>query len=190
MFAIKTQSASEPMLKFGGELYDAYRREVNHPAVADGEDEGSQRSSLTLTTRMWPLVSEAEWERLYWTTGIMEFSKILLTMMAEKGILGVTKEMINAPLIVQWQAMLPRDRESLIQELGIRASNDIGSKKHLMSLMGDIQNPDEEFQAILDEKKDLQEFEMLQQPFGNNTGDSSSSDGSSGDTTNPGNPAD
>jgi hypothetical protein len=56
--------------------------------------------------------------------------------------------------------------------------------------MGDIQNPDEEFQAILDEKKDLQEFEMLQQPFGNNTGDSSSSDGSSGDTTNPGNPAD
>lgn len=168
MFAVRTQSASSPMIAFGEELMDAYRREVNHPAVADGEDEGSQRSSLTLTTRMWPLVAEAEAERLFWTSGLIEFTRILTSIMVSKNMEGATKEMLDYPLIVQWQPMLPRDREALVQEAGVRASNDLGSKRHLMGLFGDVQDTETMLEEVIDEKEQLTKFEQQPQ-FGNNT---------------------
>ncbi len=40
--AENTHSASEPMLKLVQQIFDLYRYETNHPAVADGEDQGSQ----------------------------------------------------------------------------------------------------------------------------------------------------
>lgn len=151
MFSVATKSISEPMLKLGGELYKIYRRETNHPAVADGEDEGSQRSALTLATRMAPLVSEAEMERLFLTVGFTHLAKIVLTIMTDKKLNEITKEDIEIPLITQWQSMLPKDREALVQEAAVRSKNKLGSQKHIMGLFGDINNPDEE-QAIIDEE--------------------------------------
>lgn len=153
MFSVATKSASEPMLKFNEELTKIYRRETNHPAVADGEDEGSQRSSLTLSTRMAPLVSEAETERVFQTIGLTKFAEILLIMMAEKGLSGITKDMLETEFIVQWQSMLPRDREALVNEAAVRAKNKLGSIEHIMTLFGDIQNPETEMEKIKKEKE-------------------------------------
>ena len=153
MFSINTKSASEPMTKFASDLYQIYRREVNHPAVADGEDEGSQRSSLTLSVRMAPLVSEADMERTFFSVGMSEFARILLIMMADKGLESITKEMIDTPFIVQWLSMLPRDREALTNEAAVRSKNKLGSQEHLMGLFGDIQNVEEEMEKIADEKE-------------------------------------
>ena len=168
MFPIATKSASEPMSKFTEDLYKIYRREVNHPAVADGEDEGSQRSSLTLAVRMAPLVSEAEIERLFYSVGITEFARILLTMMSMKSLHDIKKEMIETMLIVQWQSMLPRDREALTTEAAVRSKNKLGSNKHIMGLFGDIQDTDEELEQIRAEKDLVQPAS----PFGNNGGGS------------------
>lgn len=189
MMSVRTQSASAPMITFGDNLYGVYRREVNHPAVADGEDEGSQRSSLTLTTRMWPLVSEAEWERLFLTVGLVEFNKILLTIMAEKNINEITEDMIDVPQIVQWQPMLPRDREALVQEAGVRASNDIGSKKHIMGLFGDVQDPEQMFDEVIDEKKEIGKVEVQNSPFGNTSSGTANNKSATANTT-PGKSAD
>jgi hypothetical protein len=152
-----TKSASEPMLKFGNKLDSMYRRETNHPAVADGEDEGSQRSSLTLNTRMWPLVSHVELERQTWSVGMTTFLKIIITMMNVKGLGGVTKEALDYKFKVEWPPMLPRDREALVTELSTRKAAKLGSQTHLMSLLDDIQYPDEQFEEILDEEKRLAE---------------------------------
>jgi len=46
-------------------LLDQYRRDTSTPAVADGEDEGSQRSAATPDHRMWPLVSHINTERVF-----------------------------------------------------------------------------------------------------------------------------
>lgn len=148
LITVALKTASDVMLSLGGELYNIYRREANHPAVADGEDEGSQRSSLTLSTRMWPLVSHIELERIFWTVGLAKFDKILLRMMEVKGIGEIKEEHIAIPLIISWAPMLPVDRTALVNEVGIRAKYKLGSQEHLMSLFQDILDIEAEIEKI------------------------------------------
>jgi len=152
------------MAKFSSDLYIIYRREVNHPAVADGEDEGSQRSSLTLGVRMAPLVSEAEMERLFYSVGLVQFAGILLNIMFVKNLFNITKEMLETQFLVQWNSMLPKDREALTTEVAVRSKNKLGSNKHLMGLFGDIQDTDEELDQIRSEK----DLITASTPFGGN----------------------
>jgi hypothetical protein len=168
MFTVSLKTASDVMLKLCSELYELYRREANHPAIADGEDEGSQRSSLTLSTRMWPLVSHVEMERVFWTVGITKFSQILLKMMAIKGLNDITQEYIDIPLIVSWASMMPLDRNALVNEVGIRAKYKLGSQEHLMSLFGDIFDLEAEEKKIEEEQKaNMVKFQpQNQSPFG------------------------
>lgn len=156
MGVAKAQSASEPMIKLGDKLYDMYRREVNHPGIADGEDEGSQRSGTTLSGRMWPLASHSELERINWTTGLNTFNRILLKMMANKGLFDITEKMVDAPLYVQWAPMLPKDRDALVNEVAIRGN--IGQDPNeLIELLGDedgtIVNPMQEGGKVPPKKK-------------------------------------
>ena len=52
MDELGSAQASTSMKELNDQLYDHFRREAYIPAVADGEDEGSQRSALTLAMRM------------------------------------------------------------------------------------------------------------------------------------------
>ena len=165
MLAVKAQSTSAPMISLGENLYNFYRREVNHPAVADGEDEGSQRSALTLATRMAPLISEIEMERFFWTIGITQFVRFLVRMGVVKGVENATAEMIEMPLSVKWQPMLPRDREALVEEASVRGAHNIGSKRHLMELFDDVQDPEEEWKKIQEEEKSLGEINKPPKPL-------------------------
>src|SRR4030043_229000 len=67
LFDFRKTTASAEMQEIYDVLYDQFRRDAYLPAIADGEDEGSQRSGLTLAMRMWPLVSHTNIERLFWT---------------------------------------------------------------------------------------------------------------------------
>ena len=160
MDAVAVGTASTTMIDFEKELYKMYRREVSHPAVADGEDEGSQRSSLTLTTRMWPLVSHVELERVFWSIGISKFCKILLTMMEKKKLFGITKEDVDVELTIEWAPMLPVNRTELVNEVTMRAKDKLGSKKHLLELLGDTRDVDEELALI--EQEAQKAAELLQ----------------------------
>lgn len=153
MITVSLKSASDVMIKLGDSLYDMYRREVNHPAVADGEDSGSQRSSLSLGVKMWPLVAHIELERMFWTVGLMKFSTMLLKMLEEKGYADVTKEHLKLKLKVIWAPVLPIDRKALVDELASRSSNSLGSQQHLMEMTGDIVDVEEELEIIKAEKE-------------------------------------
>jgi hypothetical protein len=148
MESLQRQSASSPMIDFSDSLMKAYRREVNHPAVADGEDEGSQRSALTLTTRMWPLISHVKMERQNYTDGFRVLLGIALKMMAVKKIAGVTIEDTDVNVFVSWSPMLAKDRELLLQEIAIRREHGIGSRQHMLELLEDVQDVDEEIAMI------------------------------------------
>jgi hypothetical protein len=87
------------MIKFNQMLEGQYRKETKHPAVADGEDEGSQRSAATLTVRMWPLISHVELERINWTTGLTKLAFIILTFYSKKGLEGITENIVKIPLV-------------------------------------------------------------------------------------------
>ena len=154
MQSVPTKSAADVMIELGKELYILYRRETNHPAVADGEDSGSQRSSLSLGVKMWPLVAHVEMERVFWSLGVVRFCKILLKMMALKKVYKITEEHAKAKLKIVWAPMLPIDRKALIDELAIRCTHNLGSDELLMSLLGDIPNIEEEKKKILAQKKE------------------------------------
>jgi hypothetical protein len=164
MFAVNTKSTSEPMIKFNQMLEGQYRKETKHPAVADGEDEGSQRSAATLTVRMWPLISHVELERINWTTGLTKLAFIILTFYSKKGLEGITEDMVKLPITIKWSTALPRDREALINELAIRKKNGMTSLHHILELLGDVVDIERELE-LLDEEADqaqMREMEKLE----------------------------
>jgi len=138
----------------------AYRREVNHPAVADGEDEGSQRSALTLTTRMWPMLSHVKLERQNYSDGFRALFNIALKMMAIKNLNEIKESDTDVNIFVSWSPMLGKDRELLLQEIAIRREHDLGSQTHMIELLEDVQDVDDEIKEINDEKKAKAEMEM------------------------------
>jgi hypothetical protein len=164
LFTVKAGSASEPMLKFAAELDAFYRREVDHPSVADGEDQGSQRSSLTLNTRMWPLVSHVELERSFWTVGLISFAKIIMKILQVKGLEGIKEEDLKLKFLIKWPPMLPRDREVLVNEASIRSAANLGSTKHIMGLFDDIEDPEAQWNEIVAEKKAIAETVAKPEP--------------------------
>ncbi|MBK7107502.1 MAG: phage portal protein [Ignavibacteriae bacterium] len=88
------------------------------PPVAVGEDEGSQRSSLTLITRMFPVKSHILTERWLWTPAFEKLNRMALQMAILKQVgkldgLDVSKIAITPA----WAPMLPRDRTELVNEL-------------------------------------------------------------------------
>lgn len=148
MFSVSRNAVTDAMIDNVHELLAHFRREVSVPAVAYGEDEGSQRSSLTLVTRMWPLVSHVKMERSFWTTGLHVLNNMILKMMALKKIGGITQEHLQMRMKSKWFPILPRDREQLVTEAQIRMTSYLGSPKHMLEMLGDVEDVDEEWEEI------------------------------------------
>lgn len=149
LFEIRKQRANTSMRDLVHEVYAQYRRDSFVPAVAEGEDEGSQRSSLTLATRFWPLTSHINMERFFWTDALNVFQRYLLKMLFIKKLAGITLEMTKMRMKQRWANMLPRDREVDVQEWVSRASARLGSVDTLLELTGDIEDIEEEKKKIL-----------------------------------------
>ncbi len=92
------------------------------PPVAMGEDEGSQRSSLTLITRMFPMKSHVLTERWLWTSAMVDLNRMALQMGKIKRIDGLEElDVARIGITPNWAPMLPRDRAELVNELVQRA---------------------------------------------------------------------
>ena len=183
MFEVRNTRASVAMQKLYDEVYAQYRRDSFVPAVADGEDEGSQRSALTLATRFWPLTSHAGLERRYWTSGMDVFQSMLLSMMAERGILD--ERHLGMRMKQKWAPMLPRDREADVAEWQLRSQAHLGSIEHILELSGDVEDTSEERENIIQDIRDITQAEeeeaakavkkfpppIQNTPFGGNSND-------------------
>lgn len=141
-------SASASMKDLVDLLMAEYRRDSFVPAIADGEDEGSQRSSLTLTTRMWPLVFHTTMERIFWTNALDWFSRMILMILEKKGIANITKEHLKLRSKQLWYPILPKDREAVVNEAVNRASTNLGSLETLLENLGDVEDIEGEIDLI------------------------------------------
>jgi len=165
---IGQQRMTEPMLNFIKTLDLAFRREVSVPAVADGEDEGSQRSSLTLAMRMWPLISHTRTERVYWGDALNVLTRMMVNMIITKGMIeGFPVQAQSMRIEQKWASMLPRDREMLINELVNRSSAKLGSEEHLLELTEDVEDPIDEMEKIKEWTKELATIEAEAQAKAN-----------------------
>ncbi len=164
MFAVSSKTASESMVKFVDQLMSWFLRQAFVPAVAYGEDEGSQRSALTLAVRFWPLVQHVLMERVFWTAGMNIFNMMLLKIMhVNKEFLPEGFEVEESDLVLkmrqEWAPILPKDREAEVQEAVNRMANDLGSPMTLMEQLGDVDDPEQEVEFILKFKKALSDIE-------------------------------
>jgi len=154
--------ASTAMRELNEQLYEQFRREAFIPAVADGEDEGSQRSALTLAMRMWPLLSHTSMERIYWGDGLALLDEMAVKIGLAQGfsIDKLSKDLLDMRIERRWAPMLPRDQEVFINELVNRASANLGSIKHLLTLLDDIYDPDGEYEEIKAQLKEMAEIDQ------------------------------
>lgn len=143
---------SQPMVDLVQKVNVMLNRELFTPDVAYGEfGGGSQRSSSSLYTMMWHLTSHAKLERVQWTAGLRTLAKMALHMLLAIGGHDVTPADLDFTITIQWSEHLPRDRAELIDELAVRSANSIGSLRHLLTLVGDIDNEDEMLEEIHDD---------------------------------------
>jgi hypothetical protein len=166
IFEIQKPSASEPMHTLNEELRDEIRRHVYVPKVADGEDEGSQRSGLTLAMRMWPLTSHIGAERIFWSSGLDLLNRMALAMLRIKGEAGITEKHQGLGLKQNWAPILPRDREMIVNETVSRMGAKLGGPKHLMGMLGDVDDIEEEWNEIVDAAKEITEVTAPPKPPG------------------------
>jgi hypothetical protein len=151
------------------EYIDFLKKEAWHamftPAVAYGEDEGSQRSALTLAFRMWPLTSHIRSERSLWTEGWRVICDYVMRVLADKqvGDYGdlsegtpwrVEPKHLGHQISMDWAPMIPRDRESEINQLILRHQDEQLSTYGAMEKAGDIQDIDEELARVKEERED------------------------------------
>lgn len=162
MNVLGNAQASTSMKELNEQLYLQFRRESFIPAVADGEDEGSQRSALTLAMRMWPLLSHTSMERIYWADALALLDNMLIKMArtirkgdAEYQYPQLSEELESMRIERRWASFLPRDQEVFINEMVNRASANLGSIEHLLSMFDDIEDPKGEWADIKQQLKDM-----------------------------------
>jgi hypothetical protein len=155
-FQVNTQRASTAMTEMLEGIMAQYRRDSFVPPVADGEDEGSQRSGLTLSIRFWPLTTHGNIERYFWTPGLDRFHWMLLKIMAIKKIAEITEAHTKMRIRENWAPFLPKDREALVNEWAVRSSNNIASLDHLIELSGDVEDVQLERERILQSIQDIE----------------------------------
>lgn len=123
--------------------------------ISFGEDEGSQRSALTLAFRMWPSTSFSRWQRSHWAEGLEVISRMILDMMIVKGI-KINNKTIDkdyshrVDFLIDWYPMIPRDREQQINEVVLLVQTGVMSPKRALETLGDVDDIPQEIQRIKD----------------------------------------
>lgn len=191
MEMLTRNSGSQGAVELSDNLHAEFRRAAFLPAVADGEDEGSQRSAATLLARMWPLISHTTMERIFWDDGLNWINTMALKMLNTHGYAGITKDHLGMRIRNEWYPPVPKDRQQLVDELVNRAASNIGSLEHLMQMTGDIEDPADELQKII-EWQDMQAERMAKFAVNTTTneqGDQKDKKSQSGEPKKPSRPA-
>jgi hypothetical protein len=152
----------EHYLNFVDKLWIQTMREGNLGDIAFGEDEGSQRSALTLAFRMYPSTSHARMERANWGDGIATIARFILRMvyvaqndkhmskLVETDLIGKVPERFERlyQYAADWLPMIPRDREAVVNELILRKQARLISTRKALQDFGDVRNIEDELKAI------------------------------------------
>lgn len=115
----------------GGNVYETLRELLNEEIVKQGnlssvvlglEEGGTQRSGVTVATRIYPLESHINLERSLWNVGYSMLHRMALRVMLAKGVEGVDESMLKLSPNVTWYPILPADRAALVDEVVQRMS--------------------------------------------------------------------
>jgi hypothetical protein len=139
-----------PAVQWAQELLTTARIESYTPPILYGQDEGSQRSALTLAVRMIPLVKHVQQERAFWSTALSRLAMYMLRMAAaQESIKEVQPQDIqNIRVWPDWQPMVPRDAQTELNEIILQVHNKLMSPQTGMERLGQIQDVKTEMNLI------------------------------------------
>ena len=134
--------ANEASVSWASDLLSLARTDAYTPPVVFGQDEGSQRSALTLAFRMIPLLAHIRQERTLMTDGLNQVARRILLVAAEKEIdPKITREaVLQARIWQDWAPVLPRDRENELNEIILRVNNGLMPIEVALERLGDIRD--------------------------------------------------
>lgn len=137
VFSVKGSDIGPTHMAWLELVRDTARSGMFTPAVSYGEDEGSQRSALTLAFRMWPTTSKVRATRGLWNDCFRSLHHKFLIVVATRGGYNVGRERssVEVATVPQWAVMLPRDREQLVNEIVIRKQAGIISTMRAIQLL-------------------------------------------------------
>lgn len=155
---------SPEMPRFNNDIHTQMMREGNVSPISLGEDEGAQRSGITLQIRMWPTISIARVQRQNWTTGKNHGDKIILKMLLGIGWsyngFSIPSDFLSyIELGQKWAEFLPRDEEQLVNRLAILKQSHQMSLRRSLVLQGDVDDIEEEIEFIEEDLERMQKYE-------------------------------
>lgn len=168
----------EALIKLPTLLREQLMMDAFIPPVANGEDEGSQRSGLTLAFRMWSLTSTAETQRDYWTAGLIRLAKMIVKIAITNKVKGITPEHLEGVVFTcQWPSIMPRDREAYVNEVMLALGAGILSPITALEKLDMVADPIEEYKRLQEHREWEMQTEAKYaakttgdgQPKGNNT---------------------
>lgn len=179
---VDTVSAGEippGSIEYANRLVTLGRSMAYVPAVAWGEDEGSQRSALTLAFRMWPLSSVVRMTRAFWSDGLAALNRVATIVAANKGGYNLLPRHAEYEVLPVWASMLPRDRAEDVNEVVVRkGANLISVERGLEILEGKEKSwIESEVEAIWADAEKEAEILAASQPQGGFGGGGGSSSG-------------
>lgn len=157
----------EGVTDFTRQLFDQILRDGGIGAVAFGEDEGSQRSALTLAFRMYPLTSNARQQRAHWDTALNRLCWMALKMVQVKqpSKIALPKDVFQRVIISQdWSPQIPRDREQELTEVITRYTGGLMSLEAALERLGDVRDIHTEINRIKDTMKFKAELAAKPEP--------------------------
>jgi hypothetical protein len=160
VFAIDPVALPQSATDFADKtLWTQTLRQGDVSDVAYGEDEGSQRSALTLAFRMWPSTAHARMERTYWTEGLNHLARMIIKMIVCKADDPAIKKLgVDIPedwqhrvkFAQDWLPMIPRDREQLVNEVILLFQSGLMSPQRALHVLGGVDYVDDEISQIME----------------------------------------
>jgi len=137
---------SAPMMEYAQDIFEKILSVTDTPPIAFGKDEGSQRSSMTLEMRFWPLLAHANEERRVWSDALRTLSLMSVEMMRKhypSHEISKADDDILDGIVWRWDEQLPRDIETLTRSAVERVNAGLGAPIDLLTLFPDVRNPAE-----------------------------------------------
>jgi hypothetical protein len=134
---IEAQDEPSSSFSFVTFLMDISRQAAFTSPVAFGQDEGSQRSGVTLTLRLWPLIQQVKTTRVYWRTGLVALHRMGLAMAKARDIGGkLPVKLLDLVVKPNFWDLVPQDRQLLIDEVSNRAAHNLISPEEAIARFG------------------------------------------------------
>lgn len=162
VFAIDPPTVASGAADYPEYLRKELNRELFTPDVTDGEDEGSQRSALTLAFRMLPTTWKARVARTNFATGLISFAKKLCYLGIAKGEAPFTlADLRGIDWGISWSPMIPRDSEAELNKVNIAYNADMLSPVTGMEILDQVDDPEREL-ALVKEHREWQAQQAIQ----------------------------